>query len=149
LRSASSLCNIARSIEGSSRSSASVDDVWAVWTDPAGWLGGPVEAAELHGAFEVGSKYTTKVRGYPPETATITRMEPPRLWTSVGGRPRLTITVEHLIEPADDETLITERWIMSGPLATPVALVLGWRIRSALAAGTAHFARLAEARAPA
>jgi hypothetical protein len=93
-------------------------------------------------------KYTTKVKGYAPEAATITRIEPPRLWTSVVGRPSLTVTVEHVIEPVDDETLITERWIMSGPLATLVPLLLGWRIRSALAAGTAHFARLAEARTP-
>jgi hypothetical protein len=140
---------MARSVEGSSRSSASVDEVWAVWTDPAGCLGGPVEAAELYGAFEVGSKYTTKVKRYAPVTATITRIEPPRLWTSVVGRPSLTVTVEHVIEPVDDETLITERWIMSGPLATPVALLMRWRIRSAQAAATAHIARLAEARAPA
>ena len=55
---------MARSVEGSSRSAASVEKVWAVWTNPASWPGGPVEAAELHRTFEVGSTYTTKLKGY-------------------------------------------------------------------------------------
>jgi Polyketide cyclase / dehydrase and lipid transport len=101
---------MARSVEGSSRSSASVEEVWAVWADPGGWLGGPVEAAELHGTFAVGSTYTTKLKGWAPATATISRIEPPRLWTSVVGRRLLTVTVEHVVEPAGDETLLTERW---------------------------------------
>jgi hypothetical protein len=137
---------MARSVEGSSRSSAAVDDVWAVWTDPGGWLGGPIEAAELHGTFAVGSTYTTKLKGYASATATICRIEPPRLWTSVIGRRLLTVTVEHAVEPAGDETLLTERWILSGPLGPVVALVLGWRIRSTQVAATAHLARIAEAR---
>lgn len=137
---------MARSVKGSSRSSASVDEVWAVWTDPAGWLGGPIEAAELHGAFEVGGRYTTKLRGYSSTTTTITRIEPPRLWTSVAAGRALTVTVDHVVEPVEDGTLLTERWIMSGPLGPFLALLLGWRIRSTQVAATAHLARLAEAR---
>jgi Polyketide cyclase / dehydrase and lipid transport len=139
---------MARSVEGSSRSSASVDEVWAVWTDPGGWFGGPIEAAELDGTFAVGSKYTTKLKGYSPATATISRIEAPRLWTSVIVRRMLTVTVEHVVEPAGDETLLTERWIMSGPLGPIVALLLAWRIRSTQIAATAHLARIAEARVP-
>jgi hypothetical protein len=137
---------MARSVEGSSRSAASVGDVWAVWTDPAGWLGGPVEAAELHGTFEVGSKYTTKLKGYAPATLTITRIEAPRLWTSVVERPGLTLAVDHIIEPIDDGALLTERWIMSRSLGSLAALLLGWRLRSTPVAATAHLARLAETR---
>ena len=100
---------MARSVEGSSRSAASVEKVWAVWTNPASWQGGPIEAAELHGTFELGSMYTTKLKGYSSVTATITRIEPTRLWTSVAETPRLTVTIEHVIEPVGDETLLTER----------------------------------------
>jgi hypothetical protein len=139
-----SVRNIARSVEASSRSTASVEDVWAVWTDPARWLGGPVEAAELHGTFEIGSTYTTKLKGYSRVTAAITRIEPPRMWTSVVQTRGLTITVEHVIEPVDDEARLTERWIMSGPIGPLVAVLLGWRIRSTQAAATAHLAHLAE-----
>ena len=138
---------MARSVEGSSRSAASVEDVWAVWRDPSGWLGGPVDGAELHGAFEVGSNYTTKLKGYPPATATITRIEAPRRWTSVIERRGLAITVEHIIDPVDDGALLTERWIMSGWLGSLVALLLGWRLQATPAAATAHLARLAETRA--
>ena len=120
-----------------------------MWTDPAGWLGGPVEAAELHGTFEIGSTYTTKLKGYSPATATITVIEPPQLWTSVVKRAGLTVTVEHVIKPVDNGALLIERWIMSGPIAPLVALVMGRRIRSTQAAATAHLARLAETGAPA
>ena len=53
---------MASSVEGSSRSTASVEDVWAVWTDPPGWLGGPVETAALDGTFEVGDFETVAGR---------------------------------------------------------------------------------------
>ena len=96
---------MARSVEEPSRSTASVEDTWAVWTDPAGWLGGPVEEAALHGTFEIGSTYTTKLKGYSRVTATITGIEPPRLWTSAVKMPGLTLTVEHVIEPVDDGAL--------------------------------------------
>jgi hypothetical protein len=118
--------------------------VWAVWTDPAGWLGGPVEEAALHGTFEIGSTYTTKLKGYSRVTATITGIESPRLWTSVVKMPRLTVTVDHVIEPVDDGALLTERWIMSGPISPLLTLLLARRIRSTQTAATAHLARLAE-----
>jgi hypothetical protein len=57
----------------------------------------------------------------------------------------LTLTVEHVIEPVDGGSRLTERWIMSGPLAAPVVLLLGWRLRPTPAAAMAHLARLAEA----
>ncbi len=139
---------MARSVEGSSRSTASVEDAWAVWTDPPGWLGGPVETAALDGTFEVGSTYTTKLKRFSPVTATITGIEPPRSWTSIVKRVGLTVTVEHVIEPVDNQALLTERWIMSGPIAPLVVVLLGRRIRSTQAAATAHLARLAETRTP-
>jgi hypothetical protein len=63
-------------------------------------------------------------------------------------RPRLTLTVDHIIEPVDDGALLTERWIMSRSLGSLVALLLGWRLRSPPVAATTHLARLAETRAP-
>jgi hypothetical protein len=130
-------------VEGSSRSTASVEDVWSVWTDPAGWLGGPVEAAELHGTFETGNTYTTKLRGFAKATATITRVDAPDLWISVVRATGLSITVEHAIEPFDGGTLLTERWTLSGPLAMPARLLRGSRIQSVQRDATAHLARVA------
>jgi hypothetical protein len=113
---------------------------------PCVLAGGPVEAAELHGTFDVGSTYTTKLKGWSPATATITAIQPRDLWTSVIASRGMTLTVDHVIQPLDSGTLLTERWTMTGTLAPLVRLLLGWRIRSTTEAATAHLARLAETR---
>jgi Polyketide cyclase / dehydrase and lipid transport len=138
-----------RSFEGSCRSTASPEQVWALWTDPSVWPGGPIATAKLHGAFEVGGKITTRVRGYPAGTSTITRIESPRLWIGVAKTPGLTMTYEHVIEPAAAGSVLTERAIITGRLAAVVARLIGRRLESTLAATTAHAAAVAEARAAA
>jgi hypothetical protein len=136
-----------RAFEGSSRSDASPDAAWAVWTNPAAWEGDVIVAARLHGKFEVGGKITTKVKGYPTGTSTITSVESPRLWVGVARTPGLTMTYEHVIEPAGAGTVLTERAIISGALAPVVARLLGRRLEATFVATTAHCARLAEQRA--
>jgi hypothetical protein len=91
-----------------------------MWTDPAGWPGGPIAAAELHGAFEVGAMITVRVKGGPPVRSTITRIESPRVWVSVAKQPGLTMTYEHLIEPVAGGTVLTDRLILTGPFAAMV-----------------------------
>ena len=59
----------------------------------------------------------------------------------------LTETIDHLIEPTDSGTLITERSVFTGPLASIAARILGGRVRKTFEATTAHFGRLAERRA--
>jgi hypothetical protein len=135
-----------RSFEGSSRSTATPERAWAVWTDPSVWPGGPIASARLHGAFEVGGKITTRVKGYTPLTSTITRVEPQHLWTGVANMPGLTMTIDHVIEPDDSGIVLTERAALSGPLAGLVARVLGRRMESTYAATTAHAAERAEGR---
>ena len=56
---------------GSSHSSASAEDVWAVWTNPAEWAGDVIAMAKIDGPFEVGAKITTRVKGYPSLTSTV------------------------------------------------------------------------------
>jgi hypothetical protein len=136
-----------RNFEGSCRSTATPDQAWAVWTNPAMWLGGPIEIARLHGRFEVGGKVTTKVKGNRPLTSTITRIEAPRLWVGVAKAPGLTMTIDHVIDPTDTGIVLTERLTFSGPLAGVVARLMGRRIESTFRATTAHGAELAEAHA--
>jgi hypothetical protein len=133
---------------GSSHSSASAEEVWAVWTNPAEWPGDVIMMAKIDGPFAVGAKITMRVKGHPPLRLTITRVEPPRSWTGVARVPGLmTETVEHLIEPTDSGTLITQRTVVTGPLAPIVARILGGELRKTFEATTAHFGRLAERRA--
>ena len=56
---------------GSSHSSASAEDVWAVWTNPAEWPGDVIVMAKIDGPFAVGAKITMRVKGHPPLRLTV------------------------------------------------------------------------------
>jgi hypothetical protein len=47
---------------GSSHCSASAEDVWAVWTNPAEWPGDVVAMAKIGGPFAGRGKITTRVK---------------------------------------------------------------------------------------
>jgi hypothetical protein len=132
---------------GSSHSSASAEDVWAVWTNPAEWPGDLIVMAKIDAPFAVGAKITMRVKGHPPLRLTVSRVEAPMLWTGVARVPGLTETIDHLIEPTDSGALITQRTVFTGPLASIAARVLGGTVRKTFEATTAHFGRLAERRA--
>jgi hypothetical protein len=132
---------------GSSHSSASAEDVWAVWTNPAEWPGDVIVMAKIDGPFAVGAKITMRVKGHPPLKLTVTRVEAPMLWTGVARAPGLTETIDHLIETTDSGTLLTQRSVFTGPLASIAAQILGGIVRKTFEATTAHFGRLAERRA--
>ncbi|MBV9089669.1 MAG: SRPBCC family protein [Mycobacteriaceae bacterium] len=136
-----------RSFEGSSRCSAPVSTVWAVWTDPLQWPGDVFDAAKIDGDFVVGAKVTAKLKGLTT-TLTLIKVDPPRMWTGVSKFPGVILTVEHLIEAADGGALLTERAVMSGPLAGVTSRVIGARLEKDFAGTTAGIARLAEAHCP-
>jgi hypothetical protein len=132
---------------GSSHSSASAEDVWAVWTNPAEWPGAAIVMAKIDGPFAVGAKITMRVKRHPPLRLTVTRVEAPMLWTGVARVPGLTETIDHLIEPTDSGTLIAQRTVFTGPLASIAARLLAGTVRKTFEATTAHLGRLAERRA--
>jgi hypothetical protein len=132
---------------GSSPSSASAEDVWAVWTNPVEWPGDVIVMAKIDGPFAVGAKVRMRVRGHPPLRLTVTRIESPMLWTGVARFPGLTETIDHLIEPTGSGTLLTQRTVFTGPLASIAARVLEGTVRKTFEATTTHFGRLAERRA--
>ena len=109
---------------GSSHTSASAEDIWAVWTNPAEWPGDVMVMAKIDGPFAVGAKITMRVRGHPPLRLTVTRVEAPTLWTGVARVPGLTETIDHHIEHTDSGTLITQRTVFTGPLASIAARLL-------------------------
>jgi hypothetical protein len=129
---------------GSSHSSASAEAVWAVWRNPAEWPGDVIVMAKIDGPFAVGAKITIRVKGHPPLRLTVTRVEAPMVWTGVARAPGLTETIDHLIEPTYPGTLIVQRTVFTGPLASIAARILGGRVRKTFEATTAHFGRLAE-----
>ena len=115
-------------------------------TPPSG-PGDVIVMAKIDGPFAVGAKITMRVKGHPPLRLTVTRVEAPMVWTGVARAPGLTETIDHLIEPTYPGTLITQRTVFTGPLASIAARILGGRVRKTLEATTAHFGRLAERRA--
>lgn len=132
---------------GSSHSSASPDEVWAVWTNPAEWPGDVIVMAAIDGPFAVGAKITMRVKRHPPLRLIVTRVEAQRLWTAEARAPGVTETIHHLIESTESGTLITQRSVFTGPLASIAGRLLGRTLRKTFEATTAHFGRLAEGRA--
>src|SRR5258705_10634989 len=84
-----------------SRSSASAEDVWAVWTNPAGWPGDVIVMAKIDGPFAVGAKITTRVKGHPPLTSAAIRIERPTFWPGLARAPGLTETIVHVMSTTD------------------------------------------------
>ena len=102
---------------GSAVTQARPEDVWAAWVDVARWSDGDViESARLKGDFKEGSTIVSKVRGFPSTSLTITRVEPYRVWVDESRAPGMRMSFEHVIEPGDAGTTITERVVISGPL---------------------------------
>ena len=92
----------------------------------------------------VGAKITAKAKGGPTTTHTVTSMDPPRGWVGVSKFPGLTMTYEHEIKVVEGGTTLTERAVMSGPLAGIAALLLGKSLAKGFKESTARIARLAE-----
>jgi hypothetical protein len=56
------------------------------------------------------------------------------------------MAIEHVIDPVDGGVLLTERSILSGPLAALMTRVLRRRLESIYASTTAHAAEVIEAK---
>ena len=133
------------SYSGSAVTQARPEDVWAAWVDVARWSDGDViESARLKGDFKEGSTIVSKVRGFPSTSLTITRVEPYRVWVDESRAPGMRMTFEHVIEPGNAGTTITERVVISGPLGGIVGRAMQRRLQALFAATTKQVARQAE-----
>src|SRR3989442_1762996 len=105
------------SYEASGMANASAEAVWAVWTDVAGWSADDhIEFARIDGEFRVGAVITSKAKGFPSSTLTGTRADHPSLWVDESRFPGMHMTFNHIVEPGDSGTRLTERVRVSGPL---------------------------------
>jgi hypothetical protein len=134
------------SYEASAVSSARAEAVWAAWTDVEGWSGSDhVESAHIDGPFQEGAVITSKAKGLPSGKLTVTRVERPGLWVDESRSPGVRMVFDHVVEPLDEGTRLTERVVMSGVLAFLVAPLLRRRLQAVFTASTAHVAATAEA----
>jgi hypothetical protein len=119
--------------------------VWAVWLDVASWDESEhIESARLEGGFRPGGVITSKAKGLPRSTLTITRVEPPHLWIDETRSPGVRMTFEHVIEPGEAGTEVTERVLISGPLARLVGVLMRRKLDGLFATSVAYVARQAE-----
>jgi hypothetical protein len=132
--------------EASTETRAGVAAVWDAWTDVARWSeSNQIESAQVDGEFVPGAVITSKAKGMPRSTLTVTRVERPTVWVDEFASPGVRMTFDHVIESRPHGTLLTERVVISGPLARVVGPLLRRRLEALFEASVAQVARTAEA----
>lgn len=131
--------------EVSVSSSASPEAAWRAWTDVPGWTrNDAIESAEIDGEFRTGAVIKSKAKGFPSSTLTVTGVEFPRLWADESRSPGVRMTFDHVIEPRERGIHLTERVVISGPLARLIGPLVRRRLETLFASSVAYIARVAE-----
>jgi hypothetical protein len=86
----------------------------------------------------------SKAKGFPRTTLTITRVEPPHVWVDESRSPGVQMTFEHVIEPGETGTTLTERVLMRGPLARLVGPLMRRKLKALFESSVAHVAHRAD-----
>src|SRR2546421_1958330 len=132
--------------EASAVTKASAEAAWSAWTDVHGWSAyDHIEAARVDGAFQPGAAITSKAKGFPSSTLTVTRVEPPSLWVDESRSLGMRMTFDHVLEPGEGETRLTERVHISGPLGRALGPLMRRKLEALFAASLAAVACQAEA----
>ena len=75
---------------------------WAAWTDVGSWSAHEhIESASIDGEFRVGARITTKARGFPRSSLTVTHADRPHAWSDESRSPGIRMTFDHVIEQGD------------------------------------------------
>lgn len=131
--------------EASRSSTASSEAAWRVWTDVPGWKGNDlVESAEIDGEFKAGAVIRSKAKGLPRSILKVTRVEPPHLWADEARSPGARMTFDHTIEPQGAGIRLTERVVITGPLAPLIGPLIRRRLEVLFASSISYVARIAE-----
>jgi Polyketide cyclase / dehydrase and lipid transport len=134
------------SYEASAVTRASPEAAWAAWTDIEGWSAyDHIESARVDGDFQPGAIITSKAKGFPGSSLTITRVEPPTLWVDESRSPGMRLTFDHVIEPGEGGTRLTERVRIHGPLGHALGPLMRRKLEALFAASVASVSREAEA----
>src|SRR5438128_11649798 len=95
--------------EASAVTKASAEAAWSAWTDVHGWSAHDhIEAARVDGTFQPGAAITSKAKGFPSSTLTVTRVEPPSLWVDESRSLGMQMTFDHVVEPGEGGTRLTQ-----------------------------------------
>jgi hypothetical protein len=131
--------------EASTVTRASAEAAWTAWTDVEGWSAyDHIESAHVDGDFRPGAIITSKAKGFPGSSLTVTRVEPPGLWVDESRAPGMRLTFDHVIEPGEAGTRLTERVRIHGPLGLAVGPLMRRKLEALFGASVAAVARQAE-----
>ncbi|HEY2160962.1 MAG TPA: SRPBCC family protein [Solirubrobacteraceae bacterium] len=127
--------------------SASRQEVWSLWSDAAQWPHWNPTIAEvsLQGPFVDGTRGTLKPAHGPRSKVVLRDVHPGSGFADVARLPGAEMRVEHeVVDGADGGSRVTERAVLSGPLARVWSLLLGRQLQRDMAAGAEATARTAE-----
>ncbi|MET8630101.1 SRPBCC family protein [Kitasatospora sp. NPDC004669] len=122
--------------------------VWALYSDTTKWESWDqgLDAIELHGPFEVGTKGHLKPKGQDGFPFTLIEAEPNKRFTDETVVNGLVLHFIHILEAqADGRTKITHRVEITGPAAAEVAPHVGPAVTADIPATVARLAEIAAA----
>lgn len=103
-----------------------------------------VESSRLEGAFVEGAPGSLKPKGGPATRFVLTHVEPQAAFTNRSRLPLGSLEFVHTLRLEGDETVITHRVDMEGPLTFLFRIVIGENIARTLPAVVERLARAAE-----
>ncbi len=127
--------------------SASPDQLWARYVEPATWpqWDHEIAAVSVQGPVAVGTRGRLKPVTGPAASFTLTEVTPGVGFTDVSRLPLAQLTLAHHIEATASGSRFTHHVTITGPLAPLFARVIGKRLAAGLPTAMRNLARLAEA----
>ena len=110
---------------------ASAEDVWALWADVAGWprWNADIERIELDGPFATGSTIVMTPAGDDPVELRIVEAVEPTLFVDEADGGDFVVTTTHRVDPVDAErNRVVYRMEISGPAADTIGPEIGPQI---------------------
>lgn len=107
------------SFEHSVEGPASVEDVWALWSDVSRWTewDSGLESVTLTGPFAAGSTGTMVVEGQGPISFVLTSVEEGVGFEDETSVPGAVLRFSHRVEPVSGGVRVTHSVVVEGPAA--------------------------------
>jgi uncharacterized protein YndB with AHSA1/START domain len=136
------------SAEASATTQASPEAIWTLWADVGNWKEWDpgVEDSSIGGSFGEGTRYELKPKGGPKVTSVLTEVRPGEKFSDHTRLPLANLDFSHEVERVGEETRVTHRVEISGPLAFVFARLMGRGMERGLPETVRNLARLAEER---
>lgn len=135
--------------EQATETTASREDIWALWADVAGWprWNADIEHIELDGPFEAGSTIVMTPAGDEPVELRIAEAVEPTLFVDEADGGDFVVRTTHRVEPLDTErNRVVYRMEIAGPAGDTIGPEIGPQISGDFPQVLAALVALAEER---